>query len=186
MSATDEYLAAVRRRLFLLDSKTRAAIITELRGHIAEAAQSAAGDEAAALAHLDPPATLARAYRQIYRPSPWAIVLLGLGAVLLAFASLPGLVGEVGAAIGYAALAAYILWGAIMTGRRSGLQLAGYAFAFRLVGLGFQFMEADPGTEFVWEDFGAFLAASALLLVIGYLPGEVRRRREGAERGPSL
>lgn len=186
MTRTDDYLAAVHRRLFLLDGKTRKAIIEELRGHIAEAARSSGQEEAAVLASLDSPAALSRAYGQIYPPSTMAVLLLGVGAILLAFASLPGLVGEAGATVGYVALVAYLLWGSITAGRRAGLQLAGYAFAFRLVGLGFLFMQADPGIELEWGSFVAFLAASALLLVVGYLPGEVRKRREGAERGPLL
>lgn len=170
-----------------MDPRTRKDVIQELSAHIQDLVRMNNGNVNMAMVSLEPPAEVARRYKQLY----------GYGTVFkMSFVILAGIVaaftlpviqirgGEVTipvmlSLLFLAILVAVLILVALKAGKNVGLAAGLVACGVRL-GL-FGYLYAAGGSDVVVEAGGAglFLAVSILLILLGYIPGEAKARWAG-------
>jgi uncharacterized membrane protein len=184
VKALDAYLDRVRRRMVGLDAAVREDVIRELRSHLLDAAREAGGDWASVLPRAEAPEAIARRYRDLYGYGRTYQLLLVSGAFLLGLLTLP-LVPIGGSftlafllsVLLLAALVAYLFWTSVAAGEVVGLLAGVAAGAGRLVVAGLAMLTGTAA--FLEGGMVLFLFVSALLVVLGYLPGTAKRKWRG-------
>lgn len=182
----DEYLSRVRRSMAGMEPAVRDDILRELRGHIDESAAADGGSVDDALARLGPPEDVGRGYRELYgygRLAKLGFIAVG---VVLAVLTVPvlGATEEALAPYGLSivfliVLVAWLLGVSVIAGSRVGLlNGAGAAIARVLALTVVALTQASPAS--VPGGLALFVAISAVLPVLGWLPGTARK----AWRGP--
>ncbi len=181
MMSQDEYLAQARRAMAGMEPSVRDDILREIRSHLAEASASKVGTASVATADLGPPAELGRRYRELYGYGKAYKILFMAVAFLLAIPSVPVLgITEAGffpytfSLILLAAVVGWILWISVAAGSRVGLLVGIAAFVSRFVTIGVVAL-SQPGAEPVAGGLVLFIAVSAMLPVLGWLPGTAKR-----------
>ncbi|HYS71011.1 MAG TPA: hypothetical protein VEM95_01170 [Thermoplasmata archaeon] len=181
MTPIDAYMARVSRGLAGMAAGVREDILGELRSHLADAARE--GNEAQAVAAAENPEAVAARYKELYGyGSAYRAVFVGLAAVL-AVPTLPLLLyAGTGNAIAFSTtlaflgvLVAYLMAVAVKAGARAGLAagLAACLSRFASVAVLSVVAGAILPDAAAWA---SFLAVSAMLIVIGFVPGRAKER----------
>lgn len=181
MTPQDEYLDRVRRAMAGMEPSVRDDIVRELRSHITESAMANGGNVGAALYALGSPAEVGRHYREVYGYSRTFQLVFAVLAFLLAIPSVPVLaVGAQGIFPFYLSIvflvitAAWILRVSVAAGSRTGLIAGAATFAARAVT--FLVVSAtEPGAQATAEGVALLIAASAMLVLLGWLPGTAKQ-----------
>lgn len=185
MTAVDEYLARVRRAMRGMDPRVKEDILRELRAHVAESTAANGGNVGIAIAGMGDPVTVGREYRALYGyGATFKALFLGIAAGL-AVPSVPVLWWADALLTPYAlslpflaALAAWLIVAGVRAGARVGLVAGLTACGVRLAALAAA-AYAVPGASTVPEGLAAFVGASLVLVVLGWLPGTARQRWRG-------
>jgi len=183
----DAYLRAVSSRLTGMDSKVKSDIVRELRAHVADLVRANGGNVQAAMMGLEPPAEVAKRYKQLYGyGTPFKVLFLIIAAAL-AVPTLPVLQirGEevmlpvLISLIFLSVLIVLLIMVAVKAGRNVGL-LSGLAACFTRLCI-FGLLILAGGQDIVLESGGALLlvVVSILLVFIGLIPGEAKARWAG-------
>lgn len=179
----DAYMGKVNRHLLGLPSNARAGILAELRDHLDSqfAQRGAALPEMfeSGISKLEPPRKVAKRYKKLYGYSLAFKILFAIAGVLLGIATIP--VWEIAApgynsTLAFILLLAYLYWVGTRAGKRMGLAVGALAAMTRLFLLAI-IAAALSGQGFV--DGGpafAYFLTSLMLVFIGYVPGEARKR----------
>lgn len=197
MSAGDavaDYLGAVRASMRGMDSRVREDILRELRSHLAEAVSANGGDIGRAIASMGPAVRVGREYRALYgygRIYKILFVAVAAGLAALTVPVLQGTSGSLGnqayvpnlVSFPFLVLAVlWLLWVSVAAGSRAGLYAGLGAFAGRLACAAV--LAYTPSGGIVTADGIVLLVlSSALLVVLGILPGTAKRAwsKPGAE-----
>ncbi len=179
MTGMDAYLEQVRRRMVGMDPRVRQDILRELRSHLADAI--ADGGERAVLSALEPPASVAARYKDVYGYGLPFQAMFVAAAMALAVLTVPilGLAEPLAsiASVGLLTLlVSYLLALAVKAGAVVGLA-AGVAACIVRVGtvVTLQVIVAlAPVTDA--RGWMLFAIASLLLIPIGYLPGRAKEK----------
>lgn len=177
----DEYLRRVSRGLAGMDPRVREDVLRELRSHLSDA--SAEMDEARAIAAAEPPAQVAarykdldgygRAFQAVFVSIASVLAVLTLPLLLFGGADTPL---AFGVALGFLlALVAFLMWVAVRAGSTVGL-VAGVAACvtrFASVAALGAFAGAVVAGLGGWT---LFALTSALLILIGWVPGRAKER----------
>jgi len=185
MTAADDYIGEVWRAMGGMDHSVRKDIVRELKGHIKESTAANGGNVTAALTALGSPTDVGRHYREVYGYGRRYRLIFTIVAVLLAIPSVPVLiVGTenlfpftlsilflIGAAV-------WILWVSAAAGSRAGL-IAGVAALVARLGAFAVAAIVQAGGVVSVSGLGFFVAASALLVLLGWIPGTARKAWSG-------
>ena len=184
MIGDEGYIRDVSGRLTGMDSKVKSDIVRELRAHIADLVTANGGDVNAVMMNLEPPADVARRYKQLYGYSNAFKAVFVLIAVALAVPTLPVLqirgeevmIPVLVSLIFLSVLVAYLFFVAIKAGRGAGL-MAGLAACFTRLGV-FGLLAMAGGEDIVLQGggVGLLVVVSFLLILIGFIPGEAKAR----------
>ena len=182
----DEYVGRVDRSLMGMDREVRDDVVKELRANLADSVTANGGDVAAAIGQMGRPADVARRYREVYgygRAYKTAFIAIATALGLLSLPVLvanPGTGSALGPVIVLAVLIAFLLWISVAAGPIVGLAAGLGAAAARIVGFS---VLALSGQTFDWVGLAFLIAVSALLPVLGWLPGRAKRdwTKPGAE-----
>ena len=181
MTPQDDYLDRVRRAMAGMEPTVRDDILRELRSHIAESTAANGGNVGTALSGLGSPSEVGRHYREIYGYGRAVRILFTAVAFLLAIPSIPVLaVGEQGlfpfglSLVFLVIVAAWVLWVSVAAGSRAGLIAGVAAFAARVIAFGAA-AASQPGASVSPGGIGLLLAASAMLVLLGWLPGTAKK-----------
>lgn len=181
MTSQDEYVDQVRRAMTGMEPGVRDDILRELRSHIAESLAANGGNVSAALSSVGMPSEVGRRYRDVYGYGRAFRLLFIAVAFLLAVPSIPVLaVGEEGlfpfglSLVFLVAVAAWILWVSVAAGSRAGLIAGATAFMARTIAFG-AVAATQPGAAVSTGGIGLLLSASAILVVLGWLPGTAKK-----------
>jgi len=179
MSATEAYLAEVASAMRGINRRIRDDVLRELKAHLADAV--ADGGESAVVASLEAPSAIATRYRELYgygRPFQALFVLI---AAALAVLTVPlfGLTEPAASAVSFlvlVGLAAYLILAAMRAGSSVGL-LAGLAAGIaRVVALAAAQVATEIAPVTDARGWSLFLVLSALLVVLGYVPGRAKEK----------
>ena len=178
MSAVEEYLHRVSRGMAGMDPRIREDVLRELRSHLSDAA--AESDEARAVAAAELPAIVAGRYKAMYGYGPLVRSgLAGLAGVLAVFTLPLGLYAGIGtlsftlAIVTLIALVAYLMAVAVKAGSGTGLAAGATAGVVRIASLAvFQSIAGAVVPDA--SGLGLFVAVSAVLVLIGFVPGRAR------------
>ncbi len=178
-TGVDDYLGRVRRALAGMDRKVRDDIVRELGANLTESVRVNGGNVAAAIASLGPPAEVARPYREVYGYGRGYRAAFAVLAAILGIASLPVLLpgpefgaASIAPAIGLSVLIVFLLWVSVAAGARAGL-VAGTAAAIARIG-GFLVLNL-PYQYYDRAGVTLLLVVSALLVLLGWLPGRAKK-----------
>lgn len=186
MTAVDEYLAQVRASMLGMDPKVREDILLELRSHLTEAAAANGGDVGRALEAMGPAVHVGRGYRVVYGYSRGYQLLFAAVAAVLAALTLPVLQGATSAygnpyylpnllALPFLVLVmGWLLWVSVQAGSRAGLAAGLGAFMGRMV-LAAALILGPSGGIVTLAGVAVLVVSSALLVLVGWLPGTAKR-----------
>ena len=181
MSGPETYLAEVRRSMRGMDPRVREDILRELASHVAEATAANGGDVGRALAGMGSPREVGRSYRALYGYGRTVQVGFIALAALFAVFSVPVLTGgdltafpSILSVPVLVVLVAWLLWVSAAAGSRVGLLAGIVACVARLAAAGLA--SALQGGAVVLLGGALFFGvSSALLILLGWLPGTARR-----------
>ena len=181
MTGLEDYLASVRRSMRGMDPRVREDILRELRSHVAEATAANGGDVGRALAAMGSPGEVGRSYRALYgygRAIQAGFIAL---AALFAVFSVPVLTaGDLNAFPSILSvpilvvLVGWLLWVSAAAGSRVGLLAGIVACVVRLGAAGLA-SALQGGAVVLFGGALFFGASSALLILLGWLPGTARK-----------
>ena len=181
MTSVDEYVSEVRRGTRGMDRGAREDILRELRSHITEAVAANGGDVPAALAGLGNARTVAKGYVDLYGFGRGYRALFVAIAALIAAPTVPVLqvteeaLAPYGLSVPFlVALVAWLLWVSVRAGSRVGLYAGTAACVGRLAAFGLAGLLQAGGTT-VPGGLALFVATSAVLVLLGWLPGSARK-----------
>lgn len=181
----DDYLGRVRRHLAGMDSRVREDVVRELRAHLAESVAANGGNVGVAIAQMGRPAQVGREYKALYGYGSVYRALFLIFAGVLAVLSVPVLqAGDPGPApLGLSvpvlgSLVGWLLWVGVRAGSRVGLYAGLVAGLARVVALGVA-AAVNPGAIAPLGELGLFLGTSAVLVVLGWLPGTAKKAWAG-------
>jgi len=187
MNGEEAYIKDVSSRLTGMDSNVKSDIVRELRAHIADLVTMNGGNVSAAMMNLEPPADVARRYKQLYGYGmPFKVAFIVLTGIVAVFTlpviqirgeevTIPVMVSLIFLAI----IVVILAFVGIKAGRLVGL-MAGLTACFVRLGL-FGVLYVAGGTGVVVESGGVALLVlvSILLVLIGYIPSEAKARWAG-------
>ncbi len=180
MTSIDRYVSEVRRHMVGMDAAVREDILRELRSHIAESTRANGGDVDRALAQMDPPARIGREYRSVYGYGRAFKILFVTVALVLSIPTVPVLGQAEAGLVPFAysvpflvAGIAWLLWVSVRAGSRVGLIAGAGACASRFAAFGVVAL-TQPGATTFEGGLVLFVAVSAALVVLGWLPGTAR------------
>ncbi len=179
MSETDDYLKAVASAMRGVDRRIREDVLLELKAHLADA--MADGGAATVVANLEAPHAIARRYKDLYgygRPYQALFVLVGVGLALLTVPIL-GLAEPAASLVtvlALGALAGFLLLAAMDAGSKVGLLAGLAACTARIATLAAAQIATEIAPVTDARGWTLFLAVSALLVVLGYVPGRAKER----------
>ena len=194
MTAADDYLAQVGGAMSGMDPRVRKDILDELRSHLADSAAANGGDVARALEAMGPADRVGHAYRAVYGYGKGFKAVFVLVAAVLAALTLPVLQGTTSAtgipdylpnllALPFlVVLVAWLLWVSAAAGSRSGLT-AGLGAALARIGAALALVLVPSGGVLTADGAAVLVVSSALLALLGWLPGTAKRAwsKPGAE-----
>lgn len=180
MTPMDEYLARVARGLAGMDPRIREDILKEFRSHVADATREE-GD--GGIRAMEAPEAVAARYKAMYGYGSTYRAILAAVAAVLAVPTLPiFLYAGVGSTVTFAltlaflaVLVAYLMVVAVKAGSAAGLGAGLSACLARFASLAV----FSATAEAVVPDVNAgvlFVAVSALLVLLGFLPGRAREK----------
>lgn len=179
MSAMDAYLKAVAGAMRGVDRQIREDVLRELKAHLADAV--ADGGESAVVANLEAPRVIARRYTDLYgygAPFRAMFVLIAAGLAVLTV-PLFGLAEPAASGASFVllvSLVAYLMFAAMRGGSSVGL-LAGLAACFaRILTLAAAQIATEIAPVTDARGWTLFVAVSALLVVLGYVPGRAKEK----------
>ncbi len=190
----DGYLDAVRRAMRGMEPRVREDILQELRSHLSEATTASGGDVNRAIASMGPPEQVGREYRTLYGYGTVYKAVFVLIAAVLSALTLPVLQGTT-LSLGNEAyvpnlasfpflvlVVLWLLWVSVAAGSRAGLYAGLGAFAGRMAMAGL-LTYAPSGGIVTAGGIGLLVLSSALLVVLGYIPGTAKKAwsKPGAE-----
>lgn len=185
MTSADDYIGEVWRAMSGMDRSVRKDILRELKGHIAESAAANGGNVSAALSALGSPREVGRHYRDVYGYGRRYRLLFTIVAVVLAILSVPVLIVGTENLFPFAlsivfliGAAAWILWVSVAAGSRTGLVAGLSALVARSGAFAVAAVLQEGGIVSV-SGLGFFIAASALLVLLGWIPGTARKAWSG-------
>lgn len=181
MIAVEDYLAQVRRAMRGMDEAVRTDILQELKGHLDESIAANGGDVKASIAAVGRAADVGRHYRDVYGYGRRYRLAFAAVAGLLAVPSVPVLVIGPENILPFSlsipfliGTAAWILWVSSAAGSRAGVVAGLAALIGRSAAFGVSaFVQAGGIVSPL--GLAAFIAASAVLLILGWLPGTARK-----------
>ena len=186
MTAVDDYLAQVRGAMRGMDARVRDDILLELRSHLSEAASANGGDVGRAIGAMGSAARVGREYRAVYGYSHGYRLLFALVAAVLAALTLPVLQGSTSAygnpyylpnllALPFlVVVVGWLLWVSAQAGSRAGLSAGVAAFVGRLLAAAALLLGPSGGIVTA-EGVAVLVLSSALLVLVGWLPGTAKR-----------
>jgi hypothetical protein len=184
MNGEEAYLRDVSSRLTGMDSRVKSDVIMELKAHIADLVRANGGNIQAAMMNLEPPADVAKRYKQLYGYGTPFKVLFILTAAALAVPTLPVLqirgeevmIPVLISLIFLSILVVLLFFVAVKAGRRVGL-LAGLIACFTRLGV-FGLLILAGGEDIVLQGggVGLLVVVSFLLIFVGFIPGEAKAR----------
>lgn len=184
MTGIEAFLRDVDANLVGMDRAVREDIVRELRSHLADAVAAEGSGPATAIRDLGSPREVGRRYKDVYGYGRPFRALFTVVALLLAVPTLPVLgafaadtqVPDLYAVPAVAVLAAFLIWVSVRAGSQAGLY-AGLAAAGGRLGLLFLLAVLGSSSVIATPDgLAAFAAVSTILVVLGWLPGEARKR----------
>lgn len=185
MTASDEYLAQVRRAMIGMDSSVREDILRELRSHLAESMAANGGNASASLAALGPATQVGRHYRELYGYGRPYRLLFAVVAFLIAVPSVPVLIVGTESLFPFTLsivfllfAAMWILWVSVAAGARAGLVAGVGALVARFVAFGVA-TAVQPGAVTSAGGLSLLIVASAMLVALGWVPGTARKAWSG-------
>jgi len=185
MTPIDAYVANVKRHMVGMDPRVREDILRELRSHIQESTAANGGDMTKALARMGSPSQVGRESRELYGYGRifQMLFLAVAGAAAIPTVPVLGVLEEGLAPYSLslpflAVLVAWLLWVGFRAGSTVGLLAGLTACVTRLVVLGGVAL-LQPGAVFLGPGVGAFVAVSAFLIVLGWLPGTAKKAWSG-------
>jgi len=180
MKPSEEYLNQVRRSMVGMDPAMRDDILRELQSHVADATAANGGNVGTTLSQLGAPQVVGRRYRELYGYGRTFQLLFYAVGFLLAIPSVPvlsasteGLFPFTFSLVFLAIVAGWTIWVSVAAGSRAGLGAGLAAFASRFLALGAAIL-VEPGTVVTAEGFVLFLATSAMVILLGWLPGTAK------------
>ncbi len=187
MSAIDAYIYSMRKHLRGMDPKVVSDILNELRVHVSDMAAESGITVEEAISQMETPRVMAKSYKELYGYGFAVKLLLTAVAILISIPSLPLFLpaseiaeDPVWLSVFFFGVAAfYLIWLSVVAGKHVGLYagVSGCVTRFIVLGLMFIFYsEADLGGTM---GIISFAVSSMLLIAIGYLPGEAKKRWEG-------
>jgi hypothetical protein len=181
MMAADEYLAQVRRAMSGMEPRVRDDILLELRSHIAESTAANGGDVNASLAAVGSADEVGRRYRELYGYGRSYKILFAAIAFFLAFLSIPVIAAGPESLFPYVLsilflvlAAAWILWVSVAAGLRAGIVAGVAAMVSRFAAFGIAGATL-AGAETSATGLGLLVAVSAMLVLIGWIPGTAKK-----------
>ena len=186
MNPIDDYLGQVGGAMTGMDPRVRDDILRELRSHLAEAASANGGDLARAIGAMEPASEVGREYRTLYGYGRTYKILFILVAAVLSALTLPVLQGATpssGIATYVQNLAAFpflvlvvlwLLWVSVAAGSHVGLYAGIAAFAGRVAAAGLLVLTPSGGLVTA-DGLAVLLVSSALLALLGWLPGTAKK-----------
>jgi uncharacterized membrane protein len=181
MTPLDDYLDRVRHAMAGMEPSVRDDIVRELRSHLTESTAANGGNPGMAVAALGSPAEVGRNYRKLYGYGrAYRLMFAGI-AFLVAIFSVPVLAaGDPGvfpyglSILFLVAAAAWVVWVSAAAGRRAGTMAGTGAFVGRILAFGVaagsqRGAVASPG------GVALFGIASAMLILLGWLPGTAKQ-----------
>jgi uncharacterized membrane protein len=179
MTEADAYLRDVAAAMRGIDRRIREDVIRELKAHLADAA--ADGGESSVVADLESPQAIARRYTDLYgygKPFQVLFVLIaaGLAVVTVPLFGLPEPVASAISLLVLAVLVVYLLLAAMRGGSSVGLLASLAACVARIVTLVAAQLVAEVSPVTDARGWILFLAVSALLVVLGYVPGRAKEK----------
>lgn len=187
MIPDESYLRQVNAGLVGMDAKIRSDIVNELRAHIQDLVRANNGDVNAAMIQLEPPAQVARRYKQLYGYGTIFkiifIVLAGIVAALtLPVVQIRGEEVTIPVMLSLVFLAILVVVLALVgmkAGKNVGLVAGLAACVVRLGLFGALYVAGGSGVVVEAGGAGLFVLVSILLIFIGYIPGEAKARWSG-------
>lgn len=181
MTPLDAYLAQVDRHLAGMDRRVRQDILRELHGHLVESAAANGGNVGIAIAQMGPAAEVGRGYKRVYGYGAAFHALFLALAAGLAVLSVPVLQEtEAGLApLGLSVpvlggLVAWLLWVGVRAGSKVGLYAGLTACGSRLATFA-AVAAVEPGAFAAIGGLSLFVGTSAVLVVLGWLPGTAKK-----------
>ena len=182
--SVDEYERRLRATMRLAPRKTREAVVKEICAGIEAQVKAAGGDFARVGPSLDDPAWVGRQMVGVYGVAAWVKGAALIAVLLLALASVPGLVTQpqdgpaaIGAALAaFAALVAVLFLGALRASPRTAAVGGAAAALVRVVGFLLPQGGISPLENASGGELALFLVATALLLVVAVVPAIALRR----------
>ena len=181
MMAADEYLAQVRRAMSGMEPRVRDDFLLELRSHIAESTAANGGDVNASLAAVGSADEVGRRYRELYGYGHSYKILFAAIAFFLAFLSIPVIAAGPESMFPYVLsilflvlAAAWILWVSVAAGLRAGIFAGVAAMVSRFAAFGIA-AATLAGAETSATGLGLLVAVSAMLVLIGWIPGTAKK-----------
>ncbi len=181
MTPLDDYLDRVRRAMAGMEPSVRDDIVRELRSHLTDSTAANGGNASMAVEALGSPAEVGRHYRNLYGYGRAYRLFFAIIAFLLAIPSVPVLafgdqgVFPYGLSIGFLVIAAaWVLWVSVAAGSRAGIVAGTAAFVARILAFGVA-AASQPGGVASPSGVGLFGVASAVLVLLGWLPGTAKQ-----------
>ena len=184
MNGEEAYLKDVSSRLTGMDSRVKSDVIMELKAHIADLIRANSGNISAVMMNLEPPADVAKRYKQLYGYGTPFKVLFILIAAALAVLTLPVLqirgaevmIPVLISLIFLSLLVVLLFLVALKAGRSVGL-LSGLVACFTRLGV-FGLLILAGGEDIILQGggVGLLVVVSFLLILVGFIPGEAKAR----------
>jgi len=182
----DEYLARVGSAMTGMEPRVRRDILEELRSHLEDSASMPGGDQGRAIEAMGPATKVGREYRAVYGYSRgyklvFVVLAAGLGALTLPV--LQGATSPLGIpdyspnllALPFLVLVVFwLLWVSVQAGSRAGVY-AGIGASLGRLGAALLLFFAPSGGIVTAEGFAVLLLSSALLVLVGWLPGTAKK-----------
>ena len=184
MNGEEAYIKDVSSRLTGMDSKVKNDIVRELKTHIADLAAAHGGNVQSAMMNLEPPAAVARRYKELYGYSSlfkaiFIVIAAALGVVTLPVLQIRGeevMVPVLVSLVFLSILIVFLIFVAVRAGRGAGL-MAGLAACVMRLGV-FGILAVAGGEDIVLQggSVGLLIIVSLMLILVGYIPGEAKAR----------
>ncbi len=190
MTGFEEYLAEVRGAMTGMEPAVRDDILRELRSHLADAAAANGGDTAQAIRAMGSPVQLGRGYRDLYgysRASEALFVLVAIGLSALtapvlqgttSSSGIPYYIGNVLALPFLVLVILWLLWVSARAGALAGLYAGLGAFAGRMA-TALVLLYGPSGGIVTLDGLSVLILSSALLVLLGWLPGTAKKAWTG-------
>lgn len=186
MTPIDEYLAQVGSAMTGMDPRVRNDILQELRTHLTDSAAANGGDTVRAIGAMGAATRVGREYRRLYGYSRGYTLLFAVIAATLAAFTLPVFQGGIASsgipdytpnllALPFLIMVVlWLFWVSVQAGARAGL-LAGIGSFVARVGAASLLTLSSSGVLVTADGVAVLLVSSALLVLLGWLPGTAKK-----------